>query len=179
MCRTTFSRGIVTICAEAEQISGTERRPSMVENDRPSAQRRIYVDMVGDLFHMGHVGLLKAARECGDWLIVGVLSDEVASSYKRRPIMKLAERVTVIEACRYVDEVIPNAPYRLTTEFLEEHDVAMVVHGDDIAPDVIADIYGAASAADKLKLVSYTAGISTTDLIRRVQERASSCRPMS
>lgn len=135
--------------------------------------------MVGDLFHMGHVGLLKAARECGDWLIVGVLSDEVAASYKRRPIMNLAERVTVIEACRYVDEVIPNAPYRLTAEFLEEHDVAMVVHGDDIASHVIADIYGPASAADKLKLVSYTAGISTTDLIRRVQERASSCRPMS
>jgi glycerol-3-phosphate cytidylyltransferase len=180
MCLLMFSRGIVRICCEAGQTSGAGRLSTVVDNsDGPPPQTRIYVDMVGDLFHMGHVGLLKAARECGDWLIVGVLSDEVASSYKRRPIMELAERVAVIEACRYVDEVIPNAPYRLTAEFLTEHDVAMVVHGDDIESDVIADIYGPASVANKLKLVRYTAGISTTDLIRRVQERTSSCRPMS
>jgi cytidyltransferase-like protein len=38
--------------------------------------RRVYVDMVGDLFHMGHVQFLKAARQFGDWLVVGVLSDD-------------------------------------------------------------------------------------------------------
>lgn len=35
----------------------------------------------------------------------------------------------MIEACRYVDAVIPDAPYRLTAEFLDEHDIAVVVHG--------------------------------------------------
>jgi len=74
---------------------------------------RVYVDMVGDLFHAGHVSLLREARGHGDWLVVGVLSDETAESYKRRPIMTLAERVTVIEACRYVDEVVPDAPFEV------------------------------------------------------------------
>ena len=43
--------------------------------------------MVGDLFHAGHVELLKAAKTHGDWLVVGVLGDETAQAYKRRPIM--------------------------------------------------------------------------------------------
>ncbi|MGW5868879.1 adenylyltransferase/cytidyltransferase family protein [Streptomyces sp. NPDC055239] len=131
----------------------------------------VYVDMVGDLFHPGHVALLKAARACGERLLVGVFSDEVVTKYKRRPIMTLAERVTVIEACRYVDAVIPNAPERVTTEFLEDHDIAMVVHGDDISPDAIEDVFGPVAAAGKLQLVPYTAGVSTTDLIRRCLAR--------
>ncbi len=87
---------------------------------------RVYVDMVGDLLHPGHVALLRAARDFGDQLVVGVLSDETVAAYKRRPIMTLSERVAVIEACRYVDEVIPDFPYRLTQEFLDEHDLAFV-----------------------------------------------------
>jgi len=75
---------------------------------------RVYVDMVGDLFHCGHVELLRAARDLGDHPVVGVLSDEAAAAYKRRPVMTLSERVAVIEACRHVDEVIPDSPLRLT-----------------------------------------------------------------
>ena len=132
---------------------------------------RVYVDMVGDLFHMGHVALLRAAREFGDWLVVGVLSDEVAAAYKRPPIMTLTERVAVIEACRYVDEVLPNAPYTVSSEFLDEHDISVVVHGDDISPVNLEQVFGPVVAAGKLRLVPYTAGISTTELIRRVRER--------
>ncbi|MEU8607479.1 adenylyltransferase/cytidyltransferase family protein [Actinoplanes sp. NPDC048791] len=132
---------------------------------------RIYVDMVGDLFHPGHVALLKAARQHGDHLIVGVLSDEVVASYKRQPIMTLAERVAVIAACRYVDEVVPAAPDRVTLEFLDEHDIALVVHGDDITPKAIDEVYGPVAAAGRLRLVHRTAGVSTTDLIARVRAR--------
>jgi len=88
---------------------------------------RVYVDMVGDLFHPGHVAILRAARDYGDQLVVGVLSDETVSAYKRRPIMTMDERVTVIEACCYVDEVIPDSPYRVTQEFLDEHALAVLI----------------------------------------------------
>ena len=101
----------------------------------PDAMSRVYVDMVGDLFHAGHVALLREARHHGDWLVVGVLSDDTAASYKRRPIMTLAERVAVIESCRYVDEVIEDAPFQLTEAFLDEHAVTTVVHGDDLSPE--------------------------------------------
>jgi cytidyltransferase-like protein len=125
--------------------------------------------MVGDLFHAGHVELLREARCHGDWLIVGVLSVETTASYKRHPIMTLAERVAVIEACRYVDEVIPDAPDRLTLEFLDEHQLALVVHGDDV--DAGVEVYGPAAESGRLRLVPRTLGISTTDLIARVRSR--------
>ena len=130
--------------------------------------------MAGDLFHAGHVSLLREARRHGDWLIVGVLSDETVASYKRRPIMSLAERVAVIESCRYVDEVIEDAPFQVTEEFLAEHDIATVVHGDDLSPQDAEPVYGAAAAAGKLKYVRRTAGISTTEVIQRVLDANSS-----
>lgn len=74
--------------------------------DSGGPRARVYVDMVGDLFHAGHVSLLREARRHGDWLVVGVLSDDTAASYKRRPVMTLDEMVAVIESCRYVDEVM-------------------------------------------------------------------------
>jgi cytidyltransferase-like protein len=133
-------------------------------------QTRVYVDMVGDLFHPGHVALLRAAREFGDWLIVGVLSDEVAAAYKRRPVMTLAERVAVIEACRYVDEVLPDSPYQVTEEFLDERGIALVVHGDDISPETVEEVFGSVAAAGRLRLVRYTPGVSTTELISRARQ---------
>ena len=132
---------------------------------------RVYVDMVGDLFHAGHVALLQAARVLGDHLVVGVLSDETAAAYKRLPIMTLAERVAVIEACRHVDEVIPDAPNRLTPQFLEEHRIALVVHGDDVDAAAAGEVYGAAVDSGRLRLVPRTGSISTTDLIDRVWSR--------
>ena len=128
---------------------------------------RVYVDMVGDLFHAGHVALLQAARECGDHLVVGVLSDETVAAYKRRPIMNLAERVAVIEACRYVDEVIPDAPDRLTSDFLVKHAIVLVVHGDDLDAVAAADVYGPAVASGRLHLVPRSGAISPSDLIAR------------
>ncbi len=135
---------------------------------------RVYVDMVGDLFHAGHVSFLREARRHGDWLIVGVLSDDTAAAYKRRPIMTLAERVAVIESCRYVDEVIPDAPGRLTEAFLDEHAITAVVHGDDLSPEGAESVYGPVAAAGKLTYIPRVGGISTTQLIQRVLDAAAS-----
>ncbi|CAB4687311.1 MAG: adenylyltransferase/cytidyltransferase family protein [Actinobacteria bacterium] len=140
---------------------------------------RVYVDMVGDLFHAGHVELLRAARRHGAWLMVGVLSDETAASYKRRPIMTLAERVAVIEACRYVDEVVADAPLRLSAGFLEEHAITAVVHGDDLSDETAETVYGAAVAAGILVRVPRTPGLSTTEIIDRVRTRPGDRAPQS
>lgn len=64
----------------------------MADRNEPGKKGNVYVDMAGDLFHPGHVALLKAARAFGERLIVGVLSDEVVTQYKRKPIMTLGER---------------------------------------------------------------------------------------
>jgi cytidyltransferase-like protein len=115
--------------------------------------QRVYVDLVGDLFPAGHVEFLRSARAFGDWLLVGVLSDEVVATYKRRPIMTLEERVAVVGACRYVDEVMPDAPAIVTLTFLREHDISVVVPGDDLSDGAIATVYAEVAAAGMLRLV--------------------------
>lgn len=134
--------------------------------------RRVYIDMVGDLFHVGHINAIKNARQFGDYLIVGVCGDEECTSYKRRPIETLEERVEAIKACRYVDEVIPNAPVSVTKELIEKYKIDVVVHGDDFDEAKMRKYYGVAMDLGILQIVPYTKGISTSDIIRRILSRA-------
>jgi len=132
---------------------------------------RVYVDIVGDLFHAGHIEFLKKARSFGDYLIVGVLADDVVEEYKREPILTLEERVKVIEACKYVDQVIVSPPLRLTEEFIRDLQIDYVVHGDDFNKDLLEDQYGVSLKLGIFRPVPYTPGISTTNIIRRITDR--------
>ena len=50
---------------------------------------RVYVDMVADLFHYGHVEVLRQARALGDYLLVGVHADDSVLAHKRKPILTM------------------------------------------------------------------------------------------
>ncbi len=67
-----------------------------------------YTTGVFDMFHIGHLNILKRAKEQCDYLIVGVSTDELCKSYKKKePIIPYEERKAIIEAIKYVDEVVP------------------------------------------------------------------------
>ncbi len=132
---------------------------------------RVYVDIVGDMFHAGHVEFFKKAKSFGDYLIVGVLADDVVEEYKRRPVISLEDRAKVIEACKYVDEVIVAPPLRLTEEMIDELKIDYVVHGDDFNKDLLEDQYGASLKRGIFRTVPYTKGISTTNIIQRIIQR--------
>lgn len=67
-----------------------------------------YTTGVFDMFHVGHLNILKSAKEHCDYLIVGVSTDELCQSYKgKAPVIPYAERKAIVEAIRYVDEVVP------------------------------------------------------------------------
>lgn len=67
-----------------------------------------YTTGVFDMFHVGHLNILRRAKERCDYLIVGVSTDELCLSYKhKKPIIPFVERKQIVEAIRYVDEVIP------------------------------------------------------------------------
>ncbi len=131
----------------------------------------VYVDIVGDLFHAGHVEFLKKAKSFGNYLIVGVLADDVVEGYKRVPVLSLEDRVKVIEACKYVDQVVVAPPLRLTEEMVRDLGIDYVVHGDDFNKDLVEDQYGVALKLGLFRTVPYTPGISTTQIIQRIISR--------
>ena len=139
--------------------------------------RRIYVDVICDLFHYGHARFFEQARSFGTELVVGVCSDEVALSYKRKPILSLEERIESIRACRFVDEILIDPPAPVTIDFLAMNSIDLVVHGDDMSEESLTYWYGAAISTNKFATVSYTPGISTSEIIERVlrQDREPSC----
>ena len=66
-----------------------------------------YTSGVFDLFHIGHVNILKNARALCDRLVVGVSIDELVSYKSKRAVIPYSERIEVVRACRYVDVAIP------------------------------------------------------------------------
>lgn len=129
----------------------------------------VYVDIVGDLFHYGHVELFKRCTQYGNILKVGIHSDADVDLYKRLPVLNMNERVSIVECCKYVNEVIPNAPILVTKEYLNKHNINIVIHGDDISEHNKQYMYG--DVLEYLKLIPYTPGISTTDIINRIKAR--------
>lgn len=67
-----------------------------------------YTTGVYDMFHMGHLNIIRRAKEMCDYLIVGVTTDDLCYSRKKKyPIICQEERMAIVEAIRYVDRVVP------------------------------------------------------------------------
>ena len=69
-----------------------------------------YTTGVFDMFHIGHLNILKRAKELCDYLIVGVTTDELCLNRKHKaPIINEQDRMAIVEAIKYVDKVVPQA----------------------------------------------------------------------
>lgn len=66
-----------------------------------------YTSGVYDMFHVGHLNLLKRAKEMCDYLIVAVTTDELASYKNAKVVIPFEDRCTIVEAIKYVDRVVP------------------------------------------------------------------------
>ncbi|KAG7392830.1 T-complex protein 1 subunit beta [Phytophthora pseudosyringae] len=136
---------------------------------------RLYADGIFDLFHFGHA---KALQQCkvaypNTHLIVGCCSDEITHKLKGRTVMTDKERYESLRHCKWVDEVVEDAPWVLSDEFMEEHKIDYVCHdalpySDASGEASEGDVYARIKAMGKFLETRRTDGISTSDLIIRI-----------
>ena len=135
----------------------------------------LYTDMVGDLYHYGHYFYLRHIaqnykKNPDDVLFVGVHNDKDVESYKRTPVLNMEERINIIESCKYIDKIIPNAPVKLTKEYVDEHNIDLIFvpnnRTDDELKLMVSNI-----DIKRIRKIPYTDTISTTEIIQRIKER--------
>ena len=129
----------------------------------------VYVGMVGDFLHHGHVNIIEEAKKFGN-VIVGLLTDEAVASYKRLPIFTFEQRKKIIENIKGVTEVIPQNSLDYIPN-LKKIKPNYVVHGDDWKYGVqqqtrqkVIDVLK--EWGGTLIEVKYTPGISSTNIIQ-------------
>ena len=84
-----------------------------------------------DLLHVGHINLLKRARELGDRLVVGISSDEFNKIKGKESIFSFNERKKILEAIRYVDEVFAENNWEQKRDDIQKYGADIFVMGDD------------------------------------------------
>ena len=117
-----------------------------------------------DLFHVGHLNILRRAKDLGDRLVVGVSSDELNFRKKQiRPTYPLDHRMAIVESIRFVDEVFVEDALELKRQYLLDHRADILVMGDDWEGrfDEFKDIC-------EVVYLTRTPAISTTALIEKI-----------
>ncbi|CAH1449520.1 unnamed protein product [Lactuca virosa] len=165
-------------CKNASSFLPTSRRIVQFSNGKgpgPNA-RVVYIDGAFDLFHAGHVEILKSARQLGDFLLVGIYTDQIVSEQRGThfPLMHLHERSLSVLACRYVDEVIIGAPWEITKDMITTFNVSLVVHGTvcegkSSINGKLDDPYSVPKSIGIFKMLESPKNITTTSVAQRIK----------
>lgn len=119
-----------------------------------------------DVFHIGHVRILKNAKALGDWLTVGVSSDELNADKKGRlPIYRLENRIEIISSLAFVDEVFVEESLAKKPDYIRDHRADILVMGDDWKGkfDNLAGIC-------EVRYLPRTPSVSTTEIIEIIKD---------
>ena len=131
-----------------------------------------YTTGVFDIFHIGHLNILKRAKEQCEYLIVGVSTDEVVKTYKHKhPVIPFEERIAIVEAIRYVDKVVP----QISMDKMEAYNALKfdaLFHGSDwkgsdMYEKIVADFE---KVGVDVVFLPHTDGISSTIIREKVNK---------
>lgn len=123
-----------------------------------------YTTGVFDMFHIGHLNILKNAKSQCDHLIVGVSTDELVKQYKnKKPIIPFEERIEIVKAIKYVDEVVPQISMDKRQAWENLH-YNVLFHGSDWKGSAMYDkiIQDLEEVGVKVVFLPHTQGVSST-----------------
>lgn len=131
-----------------------------------------YTTGVFDLFHIGHLNILKRAKDMCDYLIVGVSTDELVKNYKhKKPVVPFDERVAIVEAIKYVDKVVAQESMNKISAWEKLH-FDVMFHGDDWKNsdmyNKIQEEFDARNIA--MEFLPHTSGTSSTILADKLNK---------
>lgn len=130
-----------------------------------------YTTGVFDLFHIGHLNILRKAKEQCDYLIVGVSTDDCVRTYKKKlPVIPFEQRFEIVKAIKYVDKVVPQISMNKMDAWKElKFDV--LFHGSDWQN---SEMYN--KIIEELKTVGvdvvflpHTEGVSSSEISRKIK----------
>lgn len=130
----------------------------------------VYGFMVADLPHRGHVKYIKQSKSLGDYLIIGILTDEATRAYKPAPVMSLRERMAIVESIKGVDEVVAQHSRDPSANILK-YKPDVVTHGDDWSKYTFPGKEAMKKVGAKLVLTKYFKGQSTSWLVKKIRGR--------
>ncbi|UTR05629.1 glycerol-3-phosphate cytidylyltransferase [Alkalihalobacillus sp. LMS6] len=119
-----------------------------------------------DLLHWGHIELLKRAKSLGDYLIVGLSTDEFNSRKHKEAYHSFENRKKILEAIRYVDQVIPEINWEQKLKDVEENNIDIFVMGDDWEGE-----FDYLERSCEVIYLPRTVGISTTKIKTEVKDQ--------
>ena len=131
-----------------------------------------YTTGVFDLFHIGHLNILRCAKEQCDYLIVGVSTDEVVREYKHKiPVIPFNERIVIVGAIKYVDKVVPQESMDKFAAWKIFHYEALF-HGDDLKNSTMYKEYEKQFADVGVDIVylPHTQGTSSTEVAMKLKD---------
>ena len=130
----------------------------------------VYTAGTWDLFHIGHLNIIKQSKKLGSILIVAVSTDDLVKSYKGYyPAIPYQDRYDIVRACKYVNFVVQQTKL-IEIDQLKHYDVDIVTIGNDWKGRYLEGLEWAKNNGIKVKYIPYTERISSTIIKKRIYE---------
>ena len=131
-----------------------------------------YTTGVFDVFHVGHLNILRQAKAQCEYLIVGVSTDELVKEYKHKcPVVPFVQRMAIVGAIQFVDQVVPQTSMDKLEAWKHLH-YDVMFHGDDWRGSEMyeREIQKLHEVGAEVVFLKHTDGISSTMIVERIKE---------
>ncbi len=130
----------------------------------------VFTSMVADLFHYGHLELLRRCKLLGNFLVVGIIKDEEVFRYKKRkPIIPFNQRIEIVKNISFVDKVMPQNTRDGSANIRKLKNVSILVRGDDAT--LHDEVKTVEELGGQFVQLERTPGISTTSIINTIKDK--------